>query len=33
MISGTEIDVYGNCKVGVNFGVTKLCSFPFFESE
>ena len=22
MISGTEIDVYGNCRVGVNFAVS-----------
>ena len=22
MISGTEIDVYGNCKAGVNFAVS-----------
>ena len=26
MISGTEIDVYGNCKAGVNFAVSLFCS-------
>ncbi len=25
MISGTEIDVYGNCRVGVNFAVSLFC--------
>ena len=25
MISGTEIDVYGNCKAGVNFAVSLFC--------
>ena len=24
MISGTEIDVYGNCRVGVNFAVSSF---------
>ena len=26
MISGTEVDVYGNCKAGVNFAVSLFCS-------
>ena len=40
MISGTEIDVYGNCRVGVNFAVSlffmqeiSLAMFPAYRQN